>query len=168
MAVEHNYDQAQDGFSATTTEKPVMELAKGDVLTMDVTTNKRAYGLLATGKDHKYTNLGTINVTTTTPAKGYKVKAMMADMGGTAINDGAITVNNAYGMTVGSSKGEGTANTIINNNTITVNGGVGMEIAPTGAPGTSGTATAVGTNNGTIDVKSGIGMLVSGDKGHYQ
>lgn len=165
MAVEHNYDQAKDGFSATTTENPVMELAKGDVLTMNVTTDKRAYGLLATGKDHKYTNLGAINVTTTTPAKGYKVKAMMADMGGTAINDGAISVKNAYGMTVGSSKGEGTANTIINNNTITVNGGVGMEIAPTGAPGTSGTATAVGTNNGTIDVKSGIGMLVSGDKG---
>lgn len=163
MAVEHNYDQAKDGFSATTTENPVMELAKGDVLTMNVTTDKRAYGLLATGKDHKYTNLGAINVTTTTPAKGYKVKAMMADMGGTAINDGAISVKNAYGMTVGSSKGEGTANTIINNNTITVNGGVGMEIAPTGVSGTSGTATAVGTNNGTIDVKSGIGMLVSGD-----
>ena len=169
VAQEHNYtlNSGNAGYSATSADNTKLVFAEGDVLNMDIT-NKgtRAYGLLASGKDHVYSNKGIIRVNTNTTdnkTNFWQVKGMMADAGGTAINDGVIEATNAYGMTVGSTKGEGTSNTIINNGTINVNVGAGMEIAPTGVEGTTGTAVAVGTNNGKIAVKNGVGLLVSGN-----
>lgn len=79
---------------------------------------------------------------------------MMADNGGTAVNDGTINVTNAYGMTVGSTG----KNTITNNGTIDVKSGVAMEVAPTGIQGSGQEGSnAVATNNGTITVAKGSG-----------
>ena len=168
----HNQAEGNSGYSATATDQTSKTWAAEDVLNLNVTGDTtQAYGLLASGKDHTYTNNGTINANvnkTDDKAKFWKVKGMMADMGGTAINEGTINVENAYGMTVGSSKGDGSANTITNNGVINVIGvGVGMEAAPTGSSSTQGTAQAVATNNGTIKTSTsdGIGILISGDNG---
>ena len=168
----HNQAEGNSGYSATTTDQTSKTWAAEDVLNLNVIGDTtQAYGLLASGKDHTYTNNGTINANenkTDNKAKFWKVKGMMADMGGTAINEGTINVENAYGMTVGSTKGDGSANTITNNGVINVIGvGVGMEAAPTGSSSTQGTAQAVATNNGTIktSTSAGIGILISGDNG---
>ncbi len=166
VGAEHNYpqDTGNKGFASTQTEAT---FAAGDVLNMTVTgqTDTRAYGLLATGQGAKYTNQGTINLNLATEdaSPSWRVKGMMADNGGTAINDGTINVKNAHGMTVGSTG----KNSIINNQLITVENGVAMEIAPTGATGTEAGQGATGTNNGTITVKSGTGVLMAGDGGTF-
>ena len=168
----HNQAEGNSGYSATATDQTSKTWAAEDVLNLNVTGNTtQAYGLLASGKDHTYTNNGKINANvnkTDDKAEYWKVKGMMADMGGTAINEGIINVENAYGMTVGSTKGDGSANTITNNGVINVIGvGVGMEAAPTGSSPTQGTAQAVATNNGTIKTSTsdGIGILISGNSG---
>ncbi len=171
FAKDISYSQSSEnkGYESATTESKVF--SSDDVLKMNIMgEGTRAYGLLATGKDATYTNKGTIEVNLAdkdkaTPA--WQVKGMMADAGGTAVNEGAIEVTKAYGMTVGSSKGDGEANTIINDGIINITKGVGMEAAPTGSSGTNGTAKAVATNNGIIAVKSAdsIGILISGNDG---
>lgn len=149
--------------TATATEKKGFN----DTLNMEITgtTDTRAYGLLATGEGASYTNKGTINLN---QAKGndatqyWRVKGMMADNNGTAINDGTINVTNAYGMTVGSTG----QNTITNNGKIIVSeNGAGMEVAPTGIQGSGKEGSnAQATNNGTIEVEGdkAFGVLMSG------
>lgn len=169
FAADYEQSEGNSGYSSTSAEEQTKVFAAGEELNMSITGDStQAYGLLANGAGHTYTNEGTVNVNKASGdnvAKYWKVKGMMADQGGTAVNDGTINVTNAYGMTVGSSKGDGEANTIINNGTITVAGGAGMEAAPTGTAGTVGTAQAVATNNGTISVKNGTGILVAGESG---
>ena len=168
--IPYSQDSGNKGYESATTESKVF--SSDDVLKMTITgTNTRAYGLLATGKDATYTNQGKIevNLADNDATSPWKVKGMMADAGGTAVNKGTINVTKAYGMTVGSSKGEGEANTIINDGIINITKGfgVGMEAAPTGSSGTNGTAKAVATNNGIIAVKSAdsIGIQISGNDG---
>lgn len=169
--IDYSQTEGNTGYSATSSENQELTFASGDVLNMTITgTDTRAYGLLASGANHQYTNEGKIvlNKATDGAASAYKTKGMMADAGGTVVNKGTIDVTNAYGMTVGSTAGANNEpNTIINDTTgvINVNGGVGIEGAPTGASETTGTAKAVVTNNGTINVTNGIGILVSGDNG---
>ena len=176
LAQDIEYSQTSENKGYKLISEGSQEFSADDVLKMTITgKNTKAYGLLATGKDARYTNKGTIKVNLSeetnrdNTANPWSVKGMMADAGGTVINDGTIEVIKAYGMTVGSSKGEGTANTIINNGTVNVtNGfGVGMEAAPTGSAGTNPTAKAVAINYGTINVEpdDAIGILVSGNNG---
>ena len=170
MAVAADYSQTggNSGYSMTTAEESQKVFVSGETLNMSITgKNTRAYGLLANGSGHQYTNEGTIklNTASSSATAPWQVKGMMADKGGTVINNGTIEVTNAYGMTVGSSKGDGEANTIINNKIINVASGVGIEAAPTGSAGTTGTARAVVENNGEINVTSGTAILVSGDAG---
>lgn len=170
VAAEIQYPQTSgnSGYSTTTADEKQKTFVADDVLNMYITGDTRAYGLLANGAGHTYTNEGVINtnLATENPSSYYKVKGMMADQGGTAINAGTINVTNAYGMMVGSSKGDGEANTIINDGTINVDGGLGMEVAPTGTSSTVGTATGVGINNGTIKVTQGSGVQISGANGN--
>lgn len=169
LAQDVNYErsEANAGYSSTSTEQTTMEFEKGDVLKMTITGTKdtRAYGLLATGENTVYTNKGTIqtNLATENATQDYRVKGMMADAGGTAVNAGLIEVTNAYGMTVGSTG----KNTLENKGTITVNGGVAMEVAPTGVAGTTAGSEAVASNSGTITVTKGFGILMAGQGGAF-
>lgn len=165
-AADYSLTEGNSGYSSTTAQET--EKVFNDSLNMSITgENTQAYGLLASGNGHSYVNKGTISLNNASEnaAKHWKVKGMMADQGGTAINESLIEVSNAYGMTVGSSKGDGESNTIINKGTINVSSGVGMEAAPTGVSGTTGTARAVAQNKGIINVTSGTAILVSGDNG---
>ncbi len=170
MAVEHSYEQSSNntGYDSTAEAKV---FAEGDTLKMTITgtDNTRAYGLLATGEGAVYTNKGTIetNLATENATPAYRVKAMMADNGGKAVNEGTINVTNAYGMTVGSTG----KNTLVNSGAINVEGGVGMEVAPTGIAGSGTTpganATATNEADGTISVTNGVGVLMSGNTGVF-
>lgn len=168
VAEEISYTQnaGNSGYSKTTAEEQQKIFATDDVLNMIITGDTRAYGLLANGTGHTYTNEGVINtnLATENPSSFYKIKGMMADNGGTAINAGTINVTNAYGMIVGTS---GTGNTVINNGNITVDGGAAMEIAPTGLEGTVEGTSAFGENNGTITVNSGTGIVLSGTNSSF-
>lgn len=165
-AADYSLTEGNSGYSSTTAQET--QKVFNDSLNMSITgENTQAYGLLASGNGHSYVNKGTISLNNASEnaAKYWKVKGMMADQGGTAINESLIEVSNAYGMTVGSSKGDGESNTIINKGTINVSSGVGMEAAPTGVSGTVGTARAIAQNSGVINVTNGTAILVSGDKG---
>lgn len=169
--ISYSQTEGNTGYSATSSENQELTFASDNVLNMAITGNDtRAYGLLASGANHQYTNEGKIvlNQATDEAAPTWQTKGMMADAGGTVVNKGIIDVTNAYGMTVGSSAGSNNEpNTIINDvsGVINVNGGVGIEGAPTGTSGTTGTAKAIVTNNGTINVTNGTGILVSGNDG---
>ncbi len=174
FAQSYEYEQSSSNSGYKAAESAASVFSAGDTLVMKITGDStQAYGLLASGKDKVYTNKGTIKVNeaTESAAKTWKVKAMMADAGGKVVNEGAIEVKSAYGMTVGSSKGEGDSNTIINKGTISITGsdwGVAMEAAPTGTAGTTATAKAVATNEGTITAKnnaSSVGILIAGSDG---
>ena len=165
-AADYSLTEGNSGYSSTTAQET--QKVFNDSLNMSITgENTQAYGLLASGNGHSYVNKGTISLNNASEnaAKYWKVKGMMADQGGTAINESLIEVSNAYGMTVGSSKGDGESNTIINKGTINVSSGVGMEAAPTGVSGTVGTARAIAQNSGVINVTNGTAILVSGDEG---
>lgn len=91
-----------------------------------VSSDHRAYGLLA-GKDQTATNAenGLIYVKGTTEGF-WKVKAMMAQNGGTIVNKGTIVADNAYGMMITNTD----RNTLENHGTIIVlNNGVAMDFA---------------------------------------
>ena len=95
-----------------------------------VSSDHRAYGLLA-GKDQTATNAenGLIYVKGTTEGF-WKVKAMMAQNGGTIVNKGTIVADNAYGMMITNTDG----NTLENHGTIIVlNNGVAMDFAGSSA-----------------------------------
>lgn len=115
-----------------------------------VSSDHRAFGLLA-GKGEKATNAenGLIYVKGTT--KGFwQVKAMIAQNGGTIVNEGTIVADNAYGMMITNTDG----NKLENHGTIIVlNNGVAMDFA--------------GNKNGS-NVKSGSvintgDLIVQGD-----
>lgn len=91
-----------------------------------VSSDHRAFGLLA-GKDQTATNAenGLIYVKGTTDGF-WQVKAMIAQNGGTIVNDGTIVADNAYGMMITNTDG----NTLENHGTIIVlNKGVAMDFA---------------------------------------
>ena len=91
-----------------------------------VSSQHRAFGLLA-GKDQTATNAknGLIYVKGTTEGF-WKVKAMIAQNGGTIVNNGTIVADNAYGMMITNTDG----NTLENHGTIVVlNNGVAMDFA---------------------------------------
>ena len=166
--VPYTQDSGSRGYSATTADSKTMVFEEGKVLKMTITGQQdtRAYGLLATGEGAVYTNMGTIQTNLATgddTTQAYRVKGMMADNGGKAVNKGLIEVTNAYGMTVGSTG----KNTLENNGDITVNGGVAMEIAPTGVPETTAGNGAEASNDGTITVTEGIGILMAGKEGAF-
>ncbi len=123
------------------------------------TKDTRLTGLYAYGEDKTATNAGTIYVQANgTNTKAYQNRAMMADNGGEAVNNGTIVAKSGYGMTIGST---GTGSKITNNKSIIVEDwGVGMEL---GAG-----KMAAGVNNGTITVGKAstgnytIGVLVKG------
>ena len=103
------YEQASgnSGYSATTAENLQMEFEADNVLNMTITgkVDTRAYGLLATIAQIPFTLTrarSTSILRPTNATQAYRVKGMMADNNGTAVNEGTITVRNAYGMTVGS------------------------------------------------------------------
>lgn len=165
---EGSDSKAYVGYSSTSVDSPKLQLNESDTLTMTITgKGTRAHGLLADGDDSVYTNYGTIktNVASSETASPFwQTKAMMANNGGKAVNEGTIIITNAYGMTVGTG---GTGNTVINNGNITVDGGAAMEIAPTGLEGTDEGTTAIGENNGTITVNSGTGIVLSGTNSSF-
>lgn len=165
---EGSDSKAYVGYSSTSVESPKLQLNESDTLTMTITgKGTRAHGLLADGVGSVYTNYGTINTnvaSSETASPFWQTKAMMANNGGKAVNEGTINITNAYGMTVGTG---GTGNTVINNGNITVDGGAAMEIAPTGLEGTVEGTMASGVNNGTITVKSGTGIVLSGTNSSF-
>lgn len=112
-----------------------------------VSSEHRAFGLLA-GKDQIATNAknGLIyvkgNVKDTTEGF-WKVKAMIAENGGTIVNRGTIVADNAYGMMITNTDG----NKLKNHGTIIVlNKGVAMDFAGStnGSNVTSGSVTNTG------------------------
>ena len=165
---EGSDSKAYVGYSSTSVESPELQLNESDTLTMTITgKGTRAHGLLADGVGSVYTNYGTINTnvaSSETASPFWQTKAMMANNGGKAVNEGTINITNAYGMTVGTG---GTGNTVINNGNITVDGGAAMEIAPTGLEGTVEGTMAIGENNGTITVNSGTGIVLSGKNSSF-
>ncbi len=165
---EGSDSKAYVGYSSTSVESPELQLNESDTLTMAITgKGTRAHGLLADGVGSVYTNYGTINTnvaSSETASPFWQTKAMMANNGGKAVNEGTINITNAYGMTVGTG---GTGNTVINNGNITVDGGAAMEIAPTGLEGTVEGTMAIGENNGTITVNSGTGIVLSGKNSSF-
>lgn len=91
-----------------------------------VNSDHRAFGLLAgEGQTAENAENGLIYVKGTT--KGFwKVKAMIAENGGTIVNNGTIVADNAYGMMITNT----TNNKLVNNRTIIVlNNGVAMDFA---------------------------------------
>lgn len=156
------------GYSSTSVESSKLQLNESDTLTMTITgKGTRAHGLLADGVGSVYTNYGTINTnvaSSETASPFWQTKAMMANNGGKAVNEGTINITNAYGMTVGTG---GKGNTVINNGEIIVDGGAAMEIAPTGLEGTVEGTMAIGENNGTITVNSGTGIVLSGTNSSF-
>lgn len=86
------------------------------------------------------TNTGRIFVTSGEAGKSWQNRAMLAENGGTAVNEGLIVAKNGYGMTVETGQ---TASHIVNNGKIYVEEtGAGMELG--GADGSDA------VNNGTI------------------
>ncbi len=91
-----------------------------------VSSEHRAFGLLAgKGQTAKNAKNGLIYVKGTTEGF-WKVKAMMAQNGGTIVNNGTIVADNAYGMMITNTD----RNTLENHGTIIVlNNGVAMDFA---------------------------------------
>ena len=91
-----------------------------------VNSDHRAFGLLAgEGQTAENAENGLIYVKGTTEGF-WKVKAMIAENGGTIVNNGTIVADNAYGMMITNT----TNNKLVNNRTIIVlNNGVAMDFA---------------------------------------
>ncbi|MDM8218187.1 autotransporter outer membrane beta-barrel domain-containing protein [Parasutterella secunda] len=118
--VKTNSDSTGDGFNsgdAIFDQKLWIE---------QVSSQHRAFGLLAgKGQTAKNAENGLIYVKGTTEGF-WKVKAMMAQNGGTIVNKGTIVADNAYGMMITNTDG----NKLENNGTIIVlNNGVAMDFA---------------------------------------
>lgn len=101
-----------------------------------------ASGFGVSGEKVKFTNKGTIYVTSGKDGVNYQNDAIWAGNGATAINEGKIVAKDAYGMRVGTGD---TASTIVNNGSIYVEStGAGMELG--------GAANSEAVNNGLISV----------------
>ena len=115
---------------------------EGDLWVVSKNAATSAKGFYVNGEKADFINEGNIYITS---EASWKNQAILADVGGTATNEGLIVAKNAYGMTVGTTSNGDKGSTIINNNRIVVEEtGVGMELG--GADG----STAV--NKGTIVV----------------
>ena len=115
---------------------------EGNATGKETNTKPQAHGLVAS--DATMTNSGNIYVTATGTANSWSQSAMLAQNGGTIVNEGVIVAKNAYGMTVGSA-GENNAMTNGLGAAIYVEGtGVGIELG--GANG------ATASNEGLISV----------------
>ena len=121
-----------------------------------------ASGFGVSGEKVKFTNKGTIYVTSGKDGVNYQNDAILAGNGATAINEGKIVAKDAYGMRVGTGD---TASKIVNNGSIYVEStGAGMELG--------GAANSEAVNNGLIsvgDVKQaldfGHGVLIQDQTG---
>ena len=101
-----------------------------------------ASGFGVSGEKVKFTNMGTIYVTSGKGGVNYQNDAIWAGNGATAINEGKIVAKDAYGMRVGTGD---TASKIVNNGSIYVEStGAGMELG--------GAANSEAVNNGLISV----------------
>ena len=101
-----------------------------------------ASGFGVSGEKVKFTNKGTIYVTSGKDGVNYQNDAIWAGNGATAINEGKIVAKDAYGMRVGTGD---KASTIVNNGSIYVEStGAGMELG--------GAANSEAVNNGLISV----------------
>ena len=101
-----------------------------------------ASGFGVSGEKVKFTNKGTIYVTSGKDGVNYQNDAIWAGNGATAINEGKIVAKDAYGMRVGIGD---TASKIVNNGSIYVEStGAGMELG--------GAANSEAVNNGLISV----------------
>ena len=101
-----------------------------------------ASGFGVSGEKVKFTNKGTIYVTSGKDGVNYQNDAILAGNGATAINEGKIVAKDAYGMRVGTGD---TASKIVNNGSIYVEStGAGMELG--------GAANSEAVNNGLISV----------------
>ena len=101
-----------------------------------------ASGFGVSGEKVKFTNKGTIYVTSGKDGVNYQNDAIWAGNGATAINEGKIVAKDAYGMRVGTGD---TASKIVNNGSIYVEStGAGMELG--------GAANSEAVNNGLISV----------------
>ena len=101
-----------------------------------------ASGFGVSGEKVKFTNKGTIYVTSGKDGVNYKNDAIWAGAGATAVNEGKIVAKDAYGMRVGTGN---KASTIVNNGSIYVEStGAGMELG--------GAANSEAVNNGLISV----------------
>ncbi len=122
-------------------------------------------GLYASGADDIATNDGTIKVQAQGDAKSWQQKGMLAQNGGTAVNNGTIEADKGYGMTVGSGDvGATIINATSGKITVTTEG-TAMEL------GTSKNMT--GINRGTITVEKAqtgafaVGALIKGAQGTF-
>lgn len=125
-----------------------------------------ASGFGVSGEKVKFTNKGTIYVTSGKDGVNYQNDAILADKGATAINEGKIVAKDAYGMRVGTGA---PASKIVNNGSIYVEStGAGMELG--------GAANSEAVNNGLISVgdknteskqelKFGHGVLIQDQEG---
>lgn len=125
-----------------------------------------ASGFGVSGEKVKFTNKGTIYVTSGKDGVNYQNDAIWAGNGATAINEGKIVAKDAYGMRVGTGD---TASKIVNNGSIYVEStGAGMELG--------GAANSEAVNNGLISVgdvnteskqapKFGHGVLIQDQTG---
>lgn len=112
-----------DAFLAATTETKDQSFDK-DLWVSGNTSNAQATGISAV--QVTATNTGRIFVTSGENGKAWKNHGMLAENGGTAVNDGLIVAKNGYGMAVETAA---PASTIINNDRIVVEDtGVGMEL----------------------------------------
>ena len=101
-----------------------------------------ASGFGVSGEKVKFTNKGTIYVTSGKDGVNYQNDAIWAGNGATAINEGKIVAKDAYGMRVGTGD---TDSKIVNNGSIYVEStGAGMELG--------GAANSEAVNNGLISV----------------
>ncbi len=101
-----------------------------------------ASGFGVSGEKVKFTNKGTIYVTSGKDGVNYQNDAIWAGNGATAINEGKIVAKDAYGMRVGTGD---TASKIVNNGSIYVEStDAGMELG--------GAANSEAVNNGLISV----------------
>lgn len=137
FVLDDKAEKKQGAFLAARTEGLTFDK---DLWVSGNTSDAQATGISAVKV--KATNTGRIFVTSGKDGVSYQNHGMMAENGGTAVNDGLIVAKNAYGMSVETA---GPASTLINNNRIVVEEtGVGMELG-----GYSGSKAE---NHGTIVV----------------
>lgn len=137
FVLDDKAEKKQGAFLAARTEGLTFDK---DLWVSGNTSDAQATGISAVKV--KATNTGRIFVTSGENGKAWKNHGMLAENGGTAVNDGLIVAKNGYGMAVETAA---PASTIINNDRIVVEDtGVGMELG--GHDGSKG------ENHGTIAV----------------
>lgn len=149
FVLDDKAEKKQGAFLAARTEGLTFDK---DLWVSGNTSDAQATGISAVKV--KATNTGRIFVTSGKDGVSYKNHGMMAENGGTAVNDGLIVAKNAYGMSVETA---GPASTLINNNRIVVEEtGVGMELGGySGSKAENRGTIVVGTPTTGVDVEGG-------------